>query len=294
MGSKSILCIYSDSGPDRRLTYVSVQLSLVALYLNLDLDFLIACRTAPNHSWKNPVERLMSIINLGFQSVGVMRSKLSDEFKQKIQNCNSLKELRTVCGDSQSDVNKSLEPVIELLKNIIERLELKGEPFSTYDAADEDEIEAFWEILQQIDQSLAMSDTSKKAIKAKKDLLRFISHCCQTSHYSFQIKKCGKPDCEICKPVRMDPAIFASLHYLQNPVPGIDDHYKSFDEVYGHDEALTDKHIPSIQQRKKKATSFSPSQQHAKNVALLLQCEECDKWRLIFCKQFFVDSARSY
>ena len=52
IGSKSILCIYSDGGPDHRLTYVSVQLSLIALYLNLDLDFLIACRTAPNPSWK--------------------------------------------------------------------------------------------------------------------------------------------------------------------------------------------------------------------------------------------------
>ena len=40
MGSKSILCIYSDGRPDHRLTYVSVQLSLIALYLNLDLDFL--------------------------------------------------------------------------------------------------------------------------------------------------------------------------------------------------------------------------------------------------------------
>ena len=43
IGSKSILCIYSDGGPDHRLTYVSVQLSLIALFLNLDLDFLIAC-----------------------------------------------------------------------------------------------------------------------------------------------------------------------------------------------------------------------------------------------------------
>ena len=75
MGTKSILCVYSDGGPDHRLTYVSVQLSLIALYLNLDLDFLIACRTAPNHSWRNPVERIMSIINLGFQSVGVIGPK---------------------------------------------------------------------------------------------------------------------------------------------------------------------------------------------------------------------------
>ena len=66
--------------------------------------------------------------------------------------------------------------------------------------------------------------------------------------------------------VRTDPAVFASLHYLPNPVPGSDDHYKPFEEVYGQSEALTEKHRPSLQQKKRKATSFSPSQQHVKNV----------------------------
>ena len=282
MGSKTILCIYSDGGPDHRLTYVSVQLSLIALYLNLDLDFLIACRTAPNHSWRNPVERLMSIINLGFQSVGLMRSKMSEDFELKIQNCNSLKDLRTACNSCPNDVSQSLQPVIDLLKSIIHWLELKGEKFDTYNAADDNEIEAFWEILEQVDETLTMSDTTKKAIKDKSDLLHFIDHCCQISHYSFQIKKCGKPDCTTCKPLRMDPTVFASLHFLPNPVPGPDDHYKSFVEVYGQHEASSEKHRPSLQQRKKKVTSFSPSQQHVKNVGLLLQCEECDKWRLIF------------
>ena len=89
--------------------HVSVQLSLVALYLNLDLDFLVACRTAPNHSWRNPVERLMSIINLGFQSVGLMHSKLSEDFELKIQNCNSLKELRAACESSSNDVAETLK-----------------------------------------------------------------------------------------------------------------------------------------------------------------------------------------
>ena len=104
MGSQSVLCVYSDGGPDHRLTYyVSVQLSLVALYLNLNLDFLVACRTALNHSWSNPVERLMSIISLGFQSVGLMHSKLLEDFELKIQNCNSLKELRAAC-ESSNDV----------------------------------------------------------------------------------------------------------------------------------------------------------------------------------------------
>ena len=59
-----VLLLYTDGGPDHRLTYVSVKLSLIALFLERDLDMLCAVRTPPHHSWKNPVERIMSIINL--------------------------------------------------------------------------------------------------------------------------------------------------------------------------------------------------------------------------------------
>ena len=79
MGNKSVLFVYTDGGPDHRTTFVSVQLSLIALFLNLNLDLLTAARTAPHQSWRNPVERIMSILNLGFQSVGLMRRKMGDE-----------------------------------------------------------------------------------------------------------------------------------------------------------------------------------------------------------------------
>ena len=74
-GDRSVLFLYSDGGPDHRLTYASVQVSLIALFLKLDLDFLCAARTAPSHSWRNPVERIMSTLNLGLQCVGLMRGK---------------------------------------------------------------------------------------------------------------------------------------------------------------------------------------------------------------------------
>ena len=70
------LFIYYDGGLDNRLTYVSVQLSLIALFLNLDLDLLVAAGTAPSHSCANPVERVMPTMNLGLQCVGVIRKKM--------------------------------------------------------------------------------------------------------------------------------------------------------------------------------------------------------------------------
>ena len=68
-GSKSILLMYSDGNPDHRSTYMLVQLSLIVLFINLDLAML-TCRTAPINSRNNPVERIMSIVNLGLQCLG--------------------------------------------------------------------------------------------------------------------------------------------------------------------------------------------------------------------------------
>ncbi len=64
IANKSCLFLYTDGGSDHRLTYLSAQLSLIALFLNLNVDFLCVARTAPNQSWRNPVERMMSIVNL--------------------------------------------------------------------------------------------------------------------------------------------------------------------------------------------------------------------------------------
>ena len=91
---KPILFLYTYGGPDHRLTYLSVQMSLISLLLKLDLDFLCVCRTAPFHSWKNPVERITSIINLGFQCVGLMWKPMSDEPEAAVSKCNIMKQLR--------------------------------------------------------------------------------------------------------------------------------------------------------------------------------------------------------
>ena len=59
--TKPVLFIYCYGGPDHRVTYISVKVALIALYRKLDLDYLCAMRTAPYHSYRNPVERIMSI-----------------------------------------------------------------------------------------------------------------------------------------------------------------------------------------------------------------------------------------
>ena len=90
---KSVLLIYSDGGPDHRVTYGPVQLGLISLFCKLDLDYLCAASTAPSHSWRNPVERIMSTLNLGLQSVHLMREEMDSEFEDRSRKCSSLKDL---------------------------------------------------------------------------------------------------------------------------------------------------------------------------------------------------------
>ena len=57
-------------------------------------------------------------------------------------------------------------------------------------------------------------------------------------------------------------------------------------EVYGLD--TTEEHRPSLLTARKTALQslgFTPSQQHVRNVGVLIQCDECGMWRLLFSKQ---------
>ena len=132
--STSILALYTDGGPDHRLTFLAVKISLITIFKALDLDYLIAVRTCPNQSFRNPVERIMSIINIALQSVGLMRTQMPDSYERRMKSVNSLKDLRTLAQKDpafQDVFHSSLADVCTLLKQLIGRLKLKGKPFST-------------------------------------------------------------------------------------------------------------------------------------------------------------------
>ena len=74
-----ILMKYTDGGTDQRNTLVSVNVASICLFKELDLDFMIAVRRGPGHSYMNPVDRIMSIFNLGLQNVATERAPGDDE-----------------------------------------------------------------------------------------------------------------------------------------------------------------------------------------------------------------------
>ena len=197
--SKPVLFIYSDGGPDHRLTYINVQLSLICLFLKFNLDYLCAGRTAPHHSWRNPVERIMSmsILNLGLQCVGLARSEMSAEFEAVVQKCSGLAELRQQVVSYKDELNDSLSPVKARLHILFCRLQLHNKNFEIYHSAIDDEMSEFWSTLLTLDSTLMEGGTYRKDnIGQHAKVVEFISHCCQCSHYTFDILKCGLSTCK--------------------------------------------------------------------------------------------------
>ena len=285
--SKPIVFIYSDGGPDHRLTYISVQLSLICLFLKLDLDYLCACRTAPYHSWKNPVERVMSVLNLGLQCVGLARAVLPEELEQEVRKCNTLSELRHIATTKSSfvtAVQDSLSPVKVLLSRLFSRLCLHDQPIKMFTSATPEDINSFWTTLLVIDDSLKeKTQYNRKNIVECSGVVNFIAHCCRSSHYSFDILKCGSPSCTMCKPPRLPGEVLEKLHFLPHPTPKEDGHYAPFAEVFG--KATSEEHRPSLKQKiRKNSLPFYASVQHVRNADIMLQCEECSMWRLLYSK----------
>jgi len=75
------------------------------------------------------------------------------------------------------------------------------------------------------------------------------------------------------------------MHHLPDPVQKLNsESYKTFEELYGTE--TTEEFRPSAQKLTKESQGmgFSPSAQYAKNVGTVVQCGECEKWRVLYSK----------
>lgn len=120
------LYMMTDGGPEHRVNFESVKIPLILMFKQLKLDSLIAIRTAPGQSYVNIVERIMSILNLGFQNVALEREESPSD--QEIKKCRDLSELRQK-PIIKDDWQKSVQPLIEVLTARTKRLSLKNVPF---------------------------------------------------------------------------------------------------------------------------------------------------------------------
>lgn len=166
----------------------------------------------------------------------------------------------------------------------MKQLDLKDKAFQTFNPADEESMDKMWDKCLEIDESLKKDSSTAKDTKSLENLQKFLHHCCIEGQYTFQIKKCGNIECSICLPLRDDRC--KDIDTLPFPVQKLkDDHYKPFSEVYHTktNDKPPSKNVRPVATRTK--IPFSPSVQHIRNSDTMVQCGECDKWRLVFSKK---------
>ena len=72
---KPIEAHYHDGGSDHSVRHPKAQIILFGYALKRRLDAFISLQTAPYNSFRNPVERKMSLLNLAWQGIGIMREE---------------------------------------------------------------------------------------------------------------------------------------------------------------------------------------------------------------------------
>ena len=277
-----ILCLYTDGGPDHRTNFLSVQVALIALFRILDLDMLVAARTAPHNSYRNPVERIMSLLNIGLQSVGLMREKMPDDMESAMSQASNMEEIRKVAQsipDFREHFSRSLKPALQVLSSVLGRLQLKGESVVIQESCSENSIDALFSKVREIEPELKKTDTQQRDLKRLPKLTEFIEHCCRRRKYFFCIKKCGNTSCLMCKPPRLSEEVFCELHFFPDPLrkPNSDS-YKEFQDVWG--EPTSEGDLPSLKTNKSQSQgSFRLS---GEKVRYVLTCGECLKPRCVY------------
>ncbi|CAB4385605.1 unnamed protein product [Rhizophagus irregularis] len=90
-----------------------------------DFDLLVAVRTASNHSWTNPAERIMSTLNLGLQGVALKRDQMSSESEALFDMTNTLSDIRQKAqefNELESELKESIATSEESINELFESI----------------------------------------------------------------------------------------------------------------------------------------------------------------------------
>jgi len=95
---------------------------------------------------------------------------MNDESEKLISKGGTMNEIYKIAKENLSlkeDLIASLQAPIRLISNVFNRQSLKDEPFKTFTAASETEIERFWETIQLVDDSVTYEDRTTEQIKRR-------------------------------------------------------------------------------------------------------------------------------
>ncbi|XP_033753387.1 uncharacterized protein LOC117336839 [Pecten maximus] len=251
-----ILMKFTDGGTDQRNNIESVKCATICLFRELNLDMIILGRCAPGHSYVNPAERVMSILNLGLQNVALQREVSDEESEKYFKRCNGMADMRELLNTKKPELKQSwidvVEPVQSIIRNRFLRLSLKDVPFAAMDPVPDTDIDLLKRHLRELFPDLDLQKLTKAHASKVESYTSWMASHSRSRHYTFQVRKCEDLSC--CSAPTLPRE---QLNWLPDPVlDASGDHYRPYSEVEDMD--TDEKDRPSLKaapKRKEKRTA---------------------------------------
>jgi hypothetical protein len=142
----------TDGGADHKNVFLTNRAALAAVVDFFDMACAILFRNAPSGSWANPVERIMSILNMGLQNCSYERSRCSNnELESILRRAKSMAHLRELSAEDsriQTAWSESVKGCLGHMSKRFERLHLKDKPVIVVVNASADDVLVLQEALK--------------------------------------------------------------------------------------------------------------------------------------------------
>ena len=257
---KTMLLKFTDGGTDQRNNLEAVKCAGICIFKELNLDMLIHARCAPGHSYTNPAERVMSVLNIGIQNCALERQELDKDSETNLKRFGSMADIRTAAVINPALKQKwheTISPVQSIVESRFKRLKLKEEPMQSIAPLDEDDIDHLKRHLRTLFPKLDVNKLQKAHTAKVTAYNDWLERHCRVRHYTFQIRKCDDSKC--CTLPVLDRT---QLAWLPDPVlDPTGEHYLKYQSQKTSE--TTDKDRPSLQKPKptrKRKNDAQPSQ----------------------------------
>jgi hypothetical protein len=203
------MVLRADGGSDRNPKNLSVQLSMLFLFMDLDVDFLILEITAADVSHVNEVEGVMPTANVVLQHQAFARGRMSPHFENKFKSANSGKGIRKVIETSEDGAQcleawrESMEPVRRNIESCLRNIMFTNTGISIVQPATDKELDDAWMMLKdKVDQNLRKDDALWTSARTKcPNFMQIHATHFKQDRYKLEISKCRLVDCRVCQTV---------------------------------------------------------------------------------------------
>ena len=172
----------------------------------------------------------MSILNLGLQNVSLEHQQGSEATERALKDCRSMNDIRKL-AEKSPDIRRvwveSVMPPRSIIESHFSHLKLKDKPIQVDDPVSEDDVNKLMSRISEMFPDLDVTKLQKAHTRKSFSYNKWKEEHCRERKYTFQIKKCGNPNC--CLPLRLPCEM---LKWLPDPVLAEDgDHFKKYNEV---------------------------------------------------------------